>query len=109
MRKLSWGLIGGGEGSQIGPAHRIGAALDGLYAFAAGALDVDPERGRAFAIKLGIAPERAYGDWQDDAGRRTRPIRTASISSRSRLRTRRITRSPKPSSKRESPCCAKSR
>ena len=64
MRKLSWGLIGGGEGSQIGPAHRIGAALDGLYAFSAAALDVDPERGRAFAIKLGIAPERAYGDWQ---------------------------------------------
>ena len=57
-------MIGGGEGSQIGPAHRIGAALDGLYAFSAGALDVDPERGRAFAIKLGIAPERAYGDWQ---------------------------------------------
>ena len=64
MSKLSWGLIGGGEGSQIGPAHRIGAALDGLYAFSAGALDVDPERGRAFAIKLGIALERAYGDWQ---------------------------------------------
>ena len=42
MRKLNWGLIGGGEGSQIGPAHRIGAALDGLFAFAAGALDVDP-------------------------------------------------------------------
>ena len=64
MRKLNWGLIGGGEGSQIGPAHRIGAALDGLYAFSAGALDVDPERGRAYAINLGIAPERAYGDWQ---------------------------------------------
>src|SRR4051812_17851823 len=31
--KLNWGLIGGGEGSQIGPAHRLGARLDGLYEF----------------------------------------------------------------------------
>jgi predicted dehydrogenase len=62
MSKLNWGLIGGGEGSQIGAAHRIAAALDGLYAFAAGALDVDPERGRAFAQRLGVVPDRAYGD-----------------------------------------------
>jgi NADH-quinone oxidoreductase subunit G len=27
MAKLTWGLIGGGEGSQIGPAHRLGARL----------------------------------------------------------------------------------
>ena len=24
MAQLKWGLIGGGEGSQIGPAHRLG-------------------------------------------------------------------------------------
>ena len=48
MGKMNWGMVGGGEGSQIGPAHRISAALDGLYAFTAGALDVNPERGRAF-------------------------------------------------------------
>ena len=38
MAKLTWGLIGGGEGSQIGPAHRLGARLDGAYDFVAGAL-----------------------------------------------------------------------
>jgi len=65
MSKLNWGLIGGGEGSQIGPAHRFSAALDGLYLFTAGALDVHPERGRAFAEKLGVPPNRAYGDWRD--------------------------------------------
>jgi predicted dehydrogenase len=65
MSKLNWGLIGGGEGSQIGPAHRYSAALDGLYAFTAGALDADPERGRAFAQKLGLAPDRAYGAWRE--------------------------------------------
>jgi predicted dehydrogenase len=73
MSKLNWGLIGGGEGSQIGPAHRYSAALDGLYAFTAGALDVNSERGRAFAQKLGVLPDRAYGDWREMlAGERSR-------------------------------------
>ena len=76
MSKLNWGMIGGGEGSQIGPAHRIGAAMDGLYAFAAGALDADPVKGREFAQRLGVAPDRAYGDWREMlAGERGRPDR----------------------------------
>ena len=33
MARLNWGMIGGGEGSQIGPAHRLGAGLDGLFGF----------------------------------------------------------------------------
>lgn len=76
MPKLNWGMIGGGEGSQIGPAHRISAALDGLYALAAGALDVDAAKGRAYAERLGIASDRAYGDWKEMlAGERDRPDR----------------------------------
>ena len=43
MEKLNWGLIGGGEGSQIGLAHRIGAGLDGKFQLTAGALDIDPD------------------------------------------------------------------
>ncbi len=65
MTKLNWGMIGGGEGSQIGPAHRISAALDGLYEFRACALDANPEKGKAYAQKLGVATDRAYGDWKD--------------------------------------------
>ena len=65
MKKLNWGMIGGGKGSQIGPAHRLAAGLDGLYSFAAGALDHDPAAGRAFGQELGLAPERAYGDWRE--------------------------------------------
>ena len=65
MAKLNWGMIGGGEGSQIGPAHRIGAGLDGLFTFAAGALDVDPAKGRDYARRLGVASDRAYGDWRE--------------------------------------------
>ncbi len=64
MTKLQWGMIGGGEGSQIGPAHRLGARLDGLFDFTAGALDHRPEEGRAFGKTLGLA-DRAYGSWQE--------------------------------------------
>lgn len=76
MTRLSWGMIGGGEGSQIGPAHRISAAVDGLFTMSAAALDVDPQRGRAFAQRLGVAPDRAYGDWREMlAGESRRPDR----------------------------------
>ncbi|MDG2294691.1 MAG: Gfo/Idh/MocA family oxidoreductase [Paracoccaceae bacterium] len=65
MRKLKWGLIGGGEGSQIGPAHRLGAGLDGYFEFSAGALDHRPEAGHEYGQRLGLAADRAYGSWQD--------------------------------------------
>ena len=65
MAFLNWGMIGGGEGSQIGPAHRIGAGLDGLFTFAAGALDIDSSKGRDYAMNLGISADRAYGSWQE--------------------------------------------
>ncbi len=65
MTRLNWGMIGGGEGSQIGPAHRLGAQADGNFVLAAGALDVDAAKGRAYAERLGVAPDRAYGDWQE--------------------------------------------
>ncbi len=63
MAKLKWGMIGGGEGSQIGPAHRIAAGLDGLFTLSAGALDIDPQKGRDFAVRLGVAEDRAYANW----------------------------------------------
>lgn len=65
MTKLAWGMVGGGEGSQIGPAHRLGSGLDGEFAFIAGALDHNPDAGRDYAQRLGIAADRAYGDWRE--------------------------------------------
>ncbi len=65
MTQLKWGLVGGGEGSQIGPAHRLGARLDGLFDFVAGALDHRPEEGRAYGRRLGLTADRAYGDWRE--------------------------------------------
>ena len=76
MAKLNWGMIGGGEGSQIGPAHRISAAMDGIYTMAAGALDVNAEKGRDYARRLGVPADRAYGDWREMLdGERTRADR----------------------------------
>ena len=65
MTKLKWGMIGGGEGSQIGPAHRLGALADGRFEFTAGALDHRPDAGKDYAQRLGIVADRAYGDWQE--------------------------------------------
>ncbi|MEM6340553.1 MAG: Gfo/Idh/MocA family oxidoreductase [Pseudomonadota bacterium] len=76
MAKLNWGMIGGGAGSQIGPAHRLGAQADGNFVLAAGALDVDAEKGRSYAQSLGVAEDRAYGHWREMLeGERTRPDR----------------------------------
>ncbi|MEO1701352.1 MAG: Gfo/Idh/MocA family oxidoreductase [Pseudomonadota bacterium] len=73
MTKLKWGMIGGGEGSQIGPAHRLGALADGLFVLAAGALDANAAKGKAYAQKLGVDADRAYGDWREMlAGERAR-------------------------------------
>ena len=73
MERLNWGLIGGGEGSQIGPVHRLAARIDGHFDFCAGALDADAAAGRAFAMSLGVPKDRAYGDWRDMlAGERDR-------------------------------------
>ena len=74
MAKLTWGMIGGGEGSQIGPAHRLGAGLDGEFAFTAGAVDHRPDAGRAYGQTLGLAADRSYGDWREMlAGEMARP------------------------------------
>ncbi|MGB1236261.1 MAG: Gfo/Idh/MocA family protein [Planktomarina sp.] len=65
MKRLNWGMIGGGEGSQIGPAHRLGAMADGNFTLAAGALDHRADVGREYAQRLGVAEDRAYGDWTE--------------------------------------------
>ncbi len=63
QRNLRLGMIGGGEGAYIGNIHRIASRLDGAWDLVAGAFDVDPEKGRAFALSLGMGSDRAYGDY----------------------------------------------
>lgn len=62
-RPLRWGMVGGGQDSQIGYSHRDAARRDGLFSLEAGAFDIQAERGRAFGQSLGLAPERCYADY----------------------------------------------
>jgi predicted dehydrogenase len=57
-------MVGGGRGSQIGTIHRDAALRNNVFRLVAGAFDIDPERGQAFGVELGIDPERAYPNFQ---------------------------------------------
>jgi hypothetical protein len=66
MARLNWGMIGGGEGSQIGPAHRLGARLDGNFVLCgrrAGRTGL--KRAANMADGWALAADRAYGDWRE--------------------------------------------
>ena len=62
-RRLRLAVIGGGPGSFIGPVHRTAARLDDRFEIVAGVLSGDPTRSRKAAAGIGVAPDRAYGDW----------------------------------------------
>ena len=66
-RRLRLGMVGGGRGAFIGAVHRIAARLDDRYELVAGALASEPERAKASAYDLRIAPERAYGSFAEMA------------------------------------------
>jgi len=64
-RKLRMGLAGGGQGSFIGKVHSIAACLDNRATVVAGALSSDPAKSKASAADYDIAPDRAYGTYQE--------------------------------------------
>jgi predicted dehydrogenase len=66
-RRLRLGMVGGGQGAFIGGVHRIAARIDDRYELVAGALSSDPERARASAAELRIAPDRTYGSFEEMA------------------------------------------
>ena len=61
QRPLRLGMVGGGQGAYIGNIHRLASRLDGKWQLVAGAFDVDPQRGREFAIGEGLDPARSHG------------------------------------------------
>jgi predicted dehydrogenase len=65
--RIRLGMVGGGQGAFIGAVHRIAARIDDQYELVAGALSSDPERAKASALELGIAPDRAYGSFEEMA------------------------------------------
>src|SRR3981189_3630258 len=80
-RRLRLGMIGGGPGAFIGAVHRIAARLDDRFELVAAALSSNPERSRAGALELHIAPERAYGSFTEMAAAEARrPDRIDAVS-----------------------------
>jgi predicted dehydrogenase len=80
-RRLRLGMVGGGPGAFIGAVHRIAARMDDRFELVAGALSSDPERSRAAALDLHIAPERAYGSFLEMAAAEAkRPDRIDAVS-----------------------------
>ena len=67
MRRLRLGMVGGGHGAFIGGVHRIASRVDGHWDLVAGALASDPDRARASAADLGLAPDRSYGGFEEMA------------------------------------------
>jgi predicted dehydrogenase len=65
QRQLRLGMVGGGDGAYIGNIHRLASRLDGAWQLVAGAFDVHPARGRAFALSQGIDEARSYGTYQE--------------------------------------------
>lgn len=64
-RKLRMALVGGGQGAFIGRVHCTAAVLDNRAELVAGALSSDPEKAKASAPDYAIAPERAYGSFDE--------------------------------------------
>ena len=73
-RKLRMGLVGGGQGAFIGRVHVTAAVLDNRATLVAGAFSSDAARSKASAADYDVAPERAYGSYQEMLEReRARP------------------------------------
>ena len=65
MRRIRYGMVGGGPGAFIGAVHRMAAAMDGEAELVAGAFSADPERSRSQGRELGLDPSRVHGSWVD--------------------------------------------
>ena len=80
-RRLRLGMVGGGPGAFIGAVHRIAARMDDRFELVAAALSSNPEKSRAAALELHIAPERAYGSFMEMAtAEAKRPDRIDAVS-----------------------------
>ncbi len=69
VRRLRYGMVGGGRAAFIGAVHRFAARLDDEYVLEAGALSASPENARLSGQDLGLDPERTYDDYNEMAGR----------------------------------------
>lgn len=65
MRKIRYGMVGGGPGAFIGAVHRMAARLDGELELVAGAFSSDPAKSAAQGAELDLDPTRVHGSWTE--------------------------------------------
>ena len=66
--KLSFGMVGGGNGAFIGNVHRRGACADELAVLKAGCFTRNPEKNRETAAAWNVSDlSRVYGSYQEMA------------------------------------------
>jgi len=67
MKRLTFGMVGGSEGSFIGDIHRRAAQFDGLGALAAGCFSRNYEKSLRCGLANGIDEERIYRSYEEMA------------------------------------------
>ena len=67
MKKLSYGMVGGGPGSFIGDAHRKSINIDGKATLVAGCFSRSIDKCRETGAQLGIAEDRCYVSFEEMA------------------------------------------
>ena len=65
--KLRMGMVGGGNGGNIGNSHRRGSAMDNLAVLSAGNFTRNPERNKKDGIFWGVSEDRIYSNYQEMA------------------------------------------
>ena len=61
-KRLKYAMVGGAEGSFIGPIHRMALRMDDLADLVAGCFSRDAKKNAASAKAFGIAADRTYAD-----------------------------------------------
>ena len=67
MKKLKYGMVGGGPGSFIGDAHRKAINIDAMSELVAGCFSRTLEKCRQTGEELGVDPERCYASFDEMA------------------------------------------
>ena len=67
MKKLSYGMVGGGPGSFIGDAHRKAINIDGKAVLVAGCFSRSIDKCKETGAQLGVAEDRCYTSFEQMA------------------------------------------
>lgn len=67
MKRIAYGMVGGGPGAFIGDVHRKAIGMDGLAVLKAGSFSRDPAKSNAHGKALGLSEDRLYKDYREMA------------------------------------------